>query len=123
MRVRIVAGIASALIGAAALAACGNDPAAPGSLAARANEPFFIRGAIAETGHPWGTLVRGEGSSRYPVTAAFFTIQPATVIERVDGSPASAADLAVGKRITVWITGAIAESLPPQVGARLIVID
>jgi hypothetical protein len=87
-----------------------------------ANGPFFIAGKITEAGHPWGYRVKGEPGTDYRVTDAYFTVGPSTVIQRTDGSAATTADLVVGKTITLWITGAIAESLPPQVGARLIVL-
>ena len=121
MRVAALTGIIVLLAGSMPVTGCGNASApAP---AAALNEPFFIRGAIAETGRPWGTLVRGEGSARYPVVSAYFTVGPATLIQRRDGSAGSAAELTVGKRITVWNTGVVRESLPPQIDARLIVID
>ena len=104
-----------------ALTGCGRDGNAP-EPAAALNEPFFIRGAITETGQPWGYRVKGEPGTSYRVTDVFFTVQPGTLIQRADGSAATASDLVVGRSITLWITGAIAESLPPQVGARLIVI-
>jgi hypothetical protein len=33
------------------------------------------------------------------------------------------ADLTVGRRITVWSTGVVMESLPVQISARLIVLE
>jgi len=93
------------------------DPAA-----ALTNEPFFITGSITQTGHPWGYLVRGEPGTSYRVNEVFFTVNANTLIRRADGSPATAADLTVGRAISLWITGAIAESLPPQVRARLIAL-
>jgi hypothetical protein len=121
MRMRVLAVTLAVLTGSAALTSC-RDATATGPAAAM-NEPFFIRGAIAETGKPWGTLVRGEGSARYPVTSAYFTVGAATLIQHADGSAASAAELTVGKQITVWSTGVVLESLPPQIGARLIVVE
>jgi hypothetical protein len=120
MRVRVLASLVGMLLGSVAFSRC-SDATAPASTVLT-SDPFFIRGSITETGHPWGTLVRGEGSPPYPVTAAFFTVGPATVIQHADGSAASVADLTVGRELTLWITGAILKSLPPQVGARLIVI-
>jgi hypothetical protein len=121
MRVSVFAAALTIVMGSVAPAGCG-DATAPDPAAAVA-EPFFIRGSIAETGKPWGTLVRGEGSPRYPVTSAYFTVGPSTRIQHANGSAASAADLTVGQRITVWSTGVVMESMPPQIGARLIVID
>jgi hypothetical protein len=121
MRVRVFAAALTMVMASIALSACG-DATAPQPAAALA-EPFFIRGSIAETGKPWGTLVRGEGSPRYPVTSAYFTLGASTLIQHSNGSAASAAELTVGQRITVWSTGVVMESLPPQIGARLIVIE
>jgi hypothetical protein len=121
LRVSVFAAALSIAMGSVALAGCG-DATAP-QPAAALGEPFFIRGSIAETGKPSGTLVRGEGSPRYPVTAAYFTVGPSTLIQRANGSAASAAELTVGQRITVWSTGVVMESLPVQISARLIVIE
>lgn len=121
MRVSVIAAALTIVMGSVALAGC-EDATAP-QPAAALGEPFFIRGSIAETGKPWGTLVRGEGSPRYPVTSAYFTVGPSTLIQRANGSAASAAELTVGQRITVWSTGVVMESLPVQISARLIVIE
>ena len=123
MRVRVVGSLAAVLLWSVTISGCGNDTTAPASAGPLANDPFFIRGSIAETGHPWGTLVRGEGSPRYPVSAAAFTVGPATRIQRADGTAAAAADLIVGRRITVWSTGVVLESLPPQIEAQRVIID
>jgi hypothetical protein len=94
----------------------------PDAASAFTTEPFFIRGEITDTGHPWGYRVQGQPGTNYRVTDVVFRLTDNTLIRRADGSAASAADLVVGKTITLWIDGAIAESLPPQVGARLIVL-
>jgi hypothetical protein len=111
----------TALIVPAMLLGCRRDTNAPDAVALT-NEPFFITGSITQTGHPWGYLVRGEPGTSYRVNEVFFTVNANTVIRRADGGPATPADLTVGRAISLWITGAIAESLPPQVGARLIVL-
>jgi len=99
-----------------------NDAGEPDAASALTKEPFFIRGAITDAGHPWGYRMQGQPGTNYRVTDVVFRLTDKTVIRRSDGSAASEADLAVGKNITLWIDGAIAESLPPQVGARLIVV-
>ena len=120
-RLRVLVRIVAALVVPAAIVSCALDSTAPNT--ALMKEPFFISGAITEIGRPWGYRVKGEPGSSYRVTDAFFTIDSNTEIRRADGGAATAADLVVGRQIRLWITGAIAESLPPQVGARLIVLE
>lgn len=110
--------------GLLAVAACGSTNTDPASARADipTNEPFFLTGTITEVGHPWGYRMKGEPGTSYSVNEAFFTLAPDAVIQRADGAAASAADLTVGRAITIWITGAIAESLPVQVGAKLVVL-
>lgn len=120
-RIGLSARLVAALVGPAALLGCHTDAAAPAS--ATINEPFFISGSITETGRPWGYRVKGEPGTSYRVTDAYFSVGSGTLIQRADGSTATTADLVVGQKIRLWITGAIAESLPPQVGARLIVLE
>ena len=80
MRVSVFAAALTIVLGSVALAGCG-DATAP-QPAAALGEPFFIRGSIAETGKLWGTFVRGEGSPRYPLTSAYVTVGPSTLIQR-----------------------------------------
>ena len=110
------------LLGTSAPVAGCHNAGEPEAASAFTSEPFFIRGEITDTGHPWGYRVQGQPGTNYRVNDVVFRLTDNTVIRRADGSVASAADLVVGKHITLWIDGAIAESLPPQVGARLIVI-
>ena len=104
-----------------ALAACGRDRSATGP-AALTSEPFFLTGSITEVGNSWGYRIEGTPGTAYRVNVAYFSVDAKTVIQHADGSGATAAELTVGRGATLWITGAIAESLPVQVGARLIVI-
>ena len=101
--------------------ACQRDTTRPNA-AALSKEPFFISGAITEAGHPWGYRVKGEPGTSYGVTEAYFKLVPNTAVQRADGTPATAADLTVGRAISLWITGPIAESFPVQVTAQLIVL-
>ena len=120
-RLSSIARLVTALVIPTVVAGCGRESTEPSS-GALTSEPFFITGAITETGRPWGYRVNGEPGTSYRVTDVYFSVGASTVIRRTDGSAATAADLVVGQSITLWITGAIAESLPPQVGARLIVL-
>jgi hypothetical protein len=47
-------------------------------------------------------------------------LHPHAVVERRDGAPAT---LATGQVVSVWCSGPVAESMPPKVGADLIVIE
>jgi hypothetical protein len=110
-----------ALLGASAFAGCSKQATEPD--AALAAEPFFIRGPIARAGDAWGYLVKGEPGTDYRVDQAYFTVGTDTELRHRDGSSASAADLAAGRVISLWITGPIMESYPVQVRAERIVID
>ena len=113
-----IARLVTALAVPIALLACGRGGTEPGPASALTNEPFFITGAITETGHPWGYRVKGEPGTSYRVTELCFKVGPSTVIKQADGSDATVAELAVGRSISLWITGAIAQSLPPRGGMR-----
>ena len=72
----------------------------------------------------YGTLMV-EGStadSPDPMPAAVH-VAKTVPIERRKGGAAAWDDLARGSKVSVWITGEIAESYPPQVRATKIVID
>ena len=90
--------------------------------AALAKEPFFITGTITQAGQPWGYRVKGEPGTSYQINEAYFKLVPNTTVRRADGTPGTAADLTVGRAISLWITGPIAESYPVQVTAQLIVL-
>jgi hypothetical protein len=118
---RIVA--TSALL-AVTLGGCqrGTTEADGAALGAFADEPFFLRGSIREIG-VWGYVIHGEPGTSYRTDRAAFRVFDDTEFRRADGSPASAADLAVGRTIKLWITGIIMESYPVQVHAKAIVIE
>ena len=105
----------------AAVGGCQRTSAEP-EAAILVNEPFFIRGALTETRHPWGYRLRGEPGTGYHETEAYFRIGPETKLLKADGTAADAADLVVGREVTLWITGPIAESYPVQVHAQRIVL-
>ena len=115
------AALASALIISAVTGCRRDDPTSPA--AALFGEPFFIRGPITQLGAPWGNLVTGEPGTNYQVDRAYFRTSAETEFRRADGSAATGADLRVGGKITLWITGPIMESYPVQVLASRIVIE
>ena len=109
-------------LGMTAIAGCRSDsPSGPKPTVATG--PYFIRGEITEAGQAWGTRVRGEPGTSYRITEAFFRTGSETVIHRANGATASAADLTVGTKISLWITGVIMESYPVQVQATEIIIE
>ena len=115
------AGLAVSL-GIGALAGCRSDSPS-GPKATLATGPYFIRGEITQAGQSWGTRVKGEPGTSYRITEAYFRTSSATLIHRANGATATAADLTVGTKISLWITGIIMESLPVQVEATEIVIE
>ena len=114
---RLIVGTATVAL----TAACGGNSAEP-SAAARLNEAYFIKGSITEIGQPMGYRVRGEPGASYQEKEAYFRIGSETELRKADGTPAAAGDLVVGREITLWITGPIAESFPVQVQAQRIVL-
>ena len=114
---RLVVGVAAAV----AAAGCQRSSAEPDA-AALVNEPFFITGTITEVGQPGGYRIRGEPGTSYQVTEAYFRVGSETELRRADGTAAAVADLIVGRAMTLWITGPIAESYPVQVRAKIIVL-
>jgi hypothetical protein len=122
MRRTVVARLVTTFVLAIPLAGCRRETTDPAPAAALINEPFFITGTITDASHPWGYRVQGEPGTSYRATDVVFSVGDSTVIQHADGSAATAAELTVGRAMSLWITGAIAESFPPQVGARLIVL-
>ena len=98
------------------MAACGGNSAEPDA-AALASQPYFLKGAITEVGQPMGYRVRGEPGANSQEKEAYFRIGTETELRNADGSRATESDLVVGREITLWITGPIAESYPVQVRA------
>lgn len=122
MRSFIVRVSLAVFLGIGAVSGCRSDsPSGPKALVATG--PYFIRGEITKVGDPWGMLVKGEPGTSYRVNEAFFRTSSETVIHRANGAAATSADLRVGTKISLWITGIILESLPVQVGATEIVIE
>ena len=121
-RTAIVRAMTAAALVISAVAGCSrNDTTSPA--AAVLNEPFFIRGRITQVGAPWGNLVTGDSGTKNQVDKAYFRTTDDTEYRYADGSVASAADLRVGRTITLWITGPVMESYPVQVSASRVVIE
>lgn len=120
-RIAVVASVITVTMGSATLAGCQRDTTNPAA-AALINEPFFISGAITEAGQPWGFRIKGEPGTSYKINEAYFKVAPATEFRRADGGAATVSDLTVGREISLWITGPIAESYPVQVTAKLVVV-
>lgn len=120
-RPRLTVRLLATLVAATALANCKRESTSPA--AALIGEPSFLTGAITEAGNSWGYRIKGEPGTNYKTTEAYFSVQSTTTIQHLDGTPATAAELVVGRRMSLWITGPIAESYPPQVTARAIVLE
>ena len=100
------------------LGGCGGPATAPEV----PGEPAFIRGSITRVGDGWGYLVEGTPAAWHREDRAYFTATGATILRR-GGGRAGAAELAVGRAVSVWITGPVRESYPVQVDARVIVLE
>jgi len=121
-RYSVMARLALVFAASAPLASCERN-SEPTGVAALTSEPYFIRGTITSANHPWGFLVEGEPGTSYRVTSAYFRVGPNTVYRHADGTAAVPADVQVGRRIQLWITGIIMESYPVQVEAQVVLID
>lgn len=120
-RIYFMARLITGAAAVAVIAACGGNSAEP-SAAALANEAYFIKGAITELGQPMGYRIRGEPGTNYQEKEAYFRVGAETELRKADGTRATVSDLVVGREITLWITGPIAESYPVQVRAQRIVL-
>jgi hypothetical protein len=86
-------------------------------------EPPFISGRITEVGSSWGFLVEARTDSSLREDKAYVQVGPDTKLSWQDGRRARPADLRVGRRATVWITGNIQDSYPVQVYAQRVVLE
>lgn len=120
---RIHVTIVAALAATALLGGCKREPTSSPAAALLASEPFFIRGVVSNADHVWGIIVAGEPGTDYKTDKAAFRIGPETELIRADGRAANAADIKVGTKLTLWITGPIRESYPVQVDARRVLIE
>jgi len=120
---RIHVTMVAALAATALLSGCKREPTSTPAAALFASEPFFIRGVVSHADHAWGIIVAGEPGTDYKTDKAAFRIGSGTELIRADGRAASAADIKVGTKITLWITGPIRESYPVQVDARRVLIE
>lgn len=109
------AAVLAAALGAAA-AGCVGPATAP-------DEPPFIRGTITRVGPDRGFLVEGEPGPGHREDKAYVRAGAGAALLRRGGGRASAADLAVGRVVSVWITGVVLESYPVQVQARAVVLE
>jgi hypothetical protein len=124
MPARPISGLRRAVRGVGLLAVltspgCRESPVAPPV----PREPAFLSGRITQVGQPWGYLVEGTPGTSYQVDKAYFTVGGTATLVRRDGRPASAAELSVGRTVSLWITGVILESYPVQVEARAVVLE
>ena len=100
------------------------DDELPSQVAVRSDVPY-IRGPITSRSSESGrfrVLVKAAPKTANGEPAAWVFPTGATLVWR-DGSPATVADLRQGRKVVVWITGPVLESLPPQATASAILID
>ena len=108
-------------------AACGREPvsALPLEFQIRSDVPY-VRGVIVErrsTDARGATIrVRHQGGDPAMVTDAIVSLPDKLLLRWEDGAPAAPADLRLGRRVTVWITGPELRSLPPQVTGSAILL-
>jgi hypothetical protein len=108
-------------------AACGREPvsALPLEFQIRSDVPY-VRGVIVEkrSTDTGGTTihVRHQGGDPAMVTDAIVSLPDKLLLRWEDGAPAAPADLRLGRRVTVWVTGPELRSLPPQVTGSAILL-
>jgi len=113
----------AALLACAAMFSLGCDPLPVEVIDAVELETPFIAGRITSAGHAWGYLVEGEPRPGQQQDRAYFRLASADGLRWRSGARATPADLVVGRRVTVWITGPVLESYPAQVAARAVVLE
>ena len=104
------------------LAACDRSSTVAGTtlppgFSERSDVPY-ISGSIVERTDVNGVttlLVRVPRGTTARVPEARVTVGSPVIVKWTDGRAASPRELRVGRRVTVWVTGAELRSLPPQV--------
>ena len=87
------------------------------------SEPPGITGTVTSLvpgdERPDSILVEGQAQPSGAVSdKARVTIEPSTLFFDASGKPGKASTIAVGTKVKVWFTGAVAESYPVQGGAK-----
>ncbi|WP_404346723.1 YobA family protein [Sutcliffiella horikoshii] len=107
----------------------GSDEEAPNE------EPVDVDDQAVEDLTGYIVSISNEGQTRILVTgqhpssggsgtsATMYTLEESTKVENSAGEPLEAADLMVGRKVTVWNSGIVAESFPAQSGAIKVVVD
>ncbi len=107
----------------------GSDEEAPNE------EPVDVDDQAVEDLTGYIVSISNEGQTRILVTgqhpssggsgtsATMYTLEESTKVENSVGEPLEAADLMVGRKVTVWNSGIVAESFPAQSGAIKVVVD
>ena len=84
--------------------------------------PPFIHGTVIEQGSSWGYLIAAAPGSKSQEDTLYVRVTRDTHLQLRNGRSARAADLQVGRQVSVWITDFIVDTDPGQVDARRIVI-
>ena len=121
-----------ALVVAPAIAAgcrsdSGGEPVSPTAAVLESEEAPYINGPIVSLladGRIWVEAANPEAAAAsHRPAAAVVRPRGATILARESGRPVASSRLRVGDRVSVWTTGPELRSMPPQVQARLVVVE
>ncbi len=87
-----------------------------------AEEPF-IRGVITAHDSEWGILVEAQPLEASTVEAAWVRSDKNTTVHRAGAGGVVWESLSEGQSVSVWIKGAVMESLPVKVVAASVVVE
>ncbi|HEU4563299.1 MAG TPA: hypothetical protein VFS05_01575 [Gemmatimonadaceae bacterium] len=110
-------------------AGCGKELVSgdlPPEIALRSDTPYISGRIVArEEGESGAALVRVEApaGSEARVPLADVAVGPGTTVLHRDGRRATAADLRIGRMVTVWANGAELRKSPPQVTGGAVLIE
>lgn len=103
-------------LGLLAFAGCSDATAPP--------EPAFLQGRITRLAdESRGYLVEGTPGPGHRVDRAYFRVTGRTTLLHRVGGRARVSDLVVGRTVSLWITGVVLDSDPPQVTPRVLVLE
>ncbi len=86
-------------------------------------EAPFIRGVITAHDAEWGFLVEAQPAEASEVEAAWVRSDKETRVQQAGSGPVVWESLSEGQTVSVWIEGAVMESLPVKVVAERVVIE
>jgi hypothetical protein len=119
------AGLAAAAALAGATACSPRDGAVPPTSTRTADlpdEPPSISGFVTAIGDDGRVRIEERPDDHSGYEKAVARIDGARIVRR-SGAAATAADVAVGQRVSAWFTGPVMESYPVQATASVVVIE